>query len=105
MGIDPYLYHVATRYLNQRYAYVIKDGEPIIFYTQTNELDARARRVDITTDLKKMLGVDHKAARDIIHEWERDRQIYHKMTENVTLHWQFLNVPLLCGETDEEYNF
>lgn len=106
LGIDPHLFLVATKWINKHYSYVLYEDKGLIWTVdEYGKTDKCVSRTDIKDEIRDVLGIDSKMCTKIVNEWERDRVLYHRMTEDISLHWKYLFVPLLYGEDDEEYHF
>lgn len=101
LNIDPDTFLMITNYLNTKYKFIVKGEKTFVFSMD----DEPTTTHDIVKDVVEVFALPKSEVRKMRDEWVRDRYIYHNMTENVSLHWEFLNVPLMYGENFEDYNF
>jgi hypothetical protein len=101
LGIDPVLFHLVCTYINKKYVHITKGTGTYFIFKVGDIKSGPVENRELVSDIKNFFGIKPRMARKMLVEWERERIIYQKLSDEATLHWDYMTVPLLYGQEDE----
>lgn len=108
LGINPNLYFICSKFLNNIIYVVVRDENTYLFY-QKSYNNSRKRgsvdELDVLSILIDALGVGEDILTPIIREWIREMEMRYKMSQDAIKYWEYLTLPIVPEEIVESYNF